>query len=145
MELPKVVLLLFALSTFYTVAVNSDRLDSSKVYPFHYNIVLKIDVVPKQFSVEETIDLRIEEDLRELWINENLLKGDWLQSRLVNQDTGEEYKPYHAFSVYDDQKEICRLFFENEVPGGANYTLQLTGISGKFDRAFNAVNLGSDR
>lgn len=144
MELRRVLLLLFA---FYTcsVALNPIRLGNSKLTPYHYNVELVIDVVSKHFSVEERIELWIGEDLKELQINENELDGKWLTSRLVNQETGVEYIPYSAYSMYDNTNEILRLMFDKVVPGRANYTLQLTGISGKFKRAFNEFNLGSNR
>lgn len=140
-----VVSLLAISSSSLASSPNLLRLNSSLVHPYHYDIELQINVDSKKFYVEEIIELRILEDIQELQINNNRVDGDWLKSRLVNQDTLETFVPSIAYTIYDDVNEILYLQFASVVPGSANYSLYLTGVNGAFGLGLSVVPLETDR
>lgn len=121
------------------------ELKDSEVYPYHYDVQLTIDVHNDLLSVEESIKLLIVEDTYELLIKNNHLNGSWLRSRLVNLETGLEYQPVEAIATVDEYTEDLNLQFEDLIPGGFNYTLRLTEISGSVHEAFNETHLDSKR
>lgn len=111
-------------------AGNYQRLSNATI-PHHYAVNLTIDVETKRFYAEEFIHLSIHEDVTELQINSNGLQGDWLESRLINED-GKEITASEASMEYDEYSEVLYLRFPEVIPSDSNYTLHLMGIEGYF-------------
>lgn len=140
-----VLLLSVYLGSVLVLSENPIRLDASAARPFHYEVELQIDIQAKSFTAEASIELHLGKDTQELKINFNHVDGDWLNSRLVNRDTGVEYVANFGYTVFDDFSEVLHLLFPEVVPGNSNYTLHLRGMRGDFQKGFQEMVLDSNR
>lgn len=127
------------------LARNNVRLFNNISVPLHYNVELTIDVDAKKFFISESIAIFVVQDTNEIQINSNRLHHPSLEVRVVGEDE-RVFVPEEVVNEYDQYSEIMNLRFNEDIPGGFNYTLHLAEIEDDFGRGLIEVPLfGTDK
>lgn len=111
-------------------ASNEVRLNNT-VIPLHYDVVIHLYEEEKFFSVDETIEISVEESTNELRINSRALIANWPETQLIDEN-GVSQSPTEFNVIYDQYSDILSLTFGQEIEAGRNYTVKFPSIIGSY-------------